>query len=137
MPSHRVAAENPALLNNIAAIAQNEIARGDIPGTVIEVGHRGRIVYRAAFGYGADSALLRPDAIAANGKGADHDPPAADPELRPAPGSSFIYSDLSLIVLAPGNVFSPAQRVGRVLRFNAAQSVDPRIFDVLRANIQK
>jgi DNA-binding transcriptional MocR family regulator len=41
------------------------------------------------------------------------------------------------IVLAPGNVFSPAQRAGRFLRFNAAQSADPRIFDVLRANIQK
>jgi CubicO group peptidase (beta-lactamase class C family) len=63
VPSHRVAAENPALLNNIAVIAQDEIARGDIPGAVIEVGHRGRIVYRAAFGYGADSAPLRPDAI--------------------------------------------------------------------------
>ncbi|MDD2704422.1 MAG: PLP-dependent aminotransferase family protein [Acidocella sp.] len=37
------------------------------------------------------------------------------------------------IVLAPGNVFSPAQTAGRFLRFNVAQCTDPRIFRVLGA----
>jgi DNA-binding transcriptional MocR family regulator len=36
------------------------------------------------------------------------------------------------VVLAPGNVFSPAQSAGRFLRFNAAQCADPRIFQVLK-----
>lgn len=36
------------------------------------------------------------------------------------------------IVLAPGNVFSVGQTAGRFLRFNVAQSADPRIFAVLR-----
>ena len=62
-PPHRITAENPALLTGIATIAQDEIARGDIPGAVIEIGHRGRIAYRAAFGYSADAAPLRPDGI--------------------------------------------------------------------------
>ncbi|MCB5943950.1 PLP-dependent aminotransferase family protein [Acidocella sp. KAb 2-4] len=35
------------------------------------------------------------------------------------------------IVLAPGNVFSPAQTAGRFLRFNVAQCADPRIFQML------
>ena len=35
------------------------------------------------------------------------------------------------IVLAPGNVFSPAQTAGRFLRFNVAQCADPRIFRML------
>lgn len=36
------------------------------------------------------------------------------------------------IVLAPGNVFSPAQTAGRFLRFNVAQCTDPGIFKCLR-----
>lgn len=36
------------------------------------------------------------------------------------------------IVLAPGNVFSASQSAGRFMRFNAAQSLDPRLFDFLR-----
>ena len=40
------------------------------------------------------------------------------------------------IVLAPGNVFSPAQTAGRFLRFNVAQCADPRIFKLLRRAIQ-
>ncbi|MFD2264227.1 PLP-dependent aminotransferase family protein [Lacibacterium aquatile] len=35
------------------------------------------------------------------------------------------------IVLAPGNVFSISQSAGRYLRFNAAQSASPRIFEAL------
>ncbi len=35
------------------------------------------------------------------------------------------------IVLAPGNVFSPAQTAGGFLRFNVAQCADPRIFQML------
>jgi DNA-binding transcriptional MocR family regulator len=40
------------------------------------------------------------------------------------------------VVLAPGNVFSPAQTAGRFLRFNVAQCADPRIFRFLRSAIQ-
>ena len=40
------------------------------------------------------------------------------------------------IVLAPGNVFSPAQAAGRFLRFNVAQCADPRIFKFLRRATQ-
>lgn len=58
-----MAAENPALLAGIAAIAQGEVTRGDIPGAAIEIGHHGRIAYRAAFGAGAGTAPLRRDAI--------------------------------------------------------------------------
>ena len=36
------------------------------------------------------------------------------------------------IVLAPGNVFSVSQSAGSFLRFNAAQSADPRIFEMLK-----
>lgn len=36
------------------------------------------------------------------------------------------------IVLAPGNVFSPGQNAERFLRFNVAQSADPKIFSFLR-----
>ena len=36
------------------------------------------------------------------------------------------------IVLAPGNVFSVSQSAGNFLRFNAAQSADPRIFEMLK-----
>ena len=35
------------------------------------------------------------------------------------------------IVLAPGNAFSVSQNAASYLRFNVAQSGDPRIFDVL------
>lgn len=35
------------------------------------------------------------------------------------------------VVLAPGNAFSQSQRAGDFLRFNVAQSADPRIFEVL------
>ena len=40
------------------------------------------------------------------------------------------------IVLAPGNVFSPAQTAGRFLRFNVAQCSDPRIFRYLQKAIE-
>lgn len=36
------------------------------------------------------------------------------------------------VVLAPGNVFSVAQTAGNFMRFNVAQSRDPRVFEVLR-----
>ena len=35
------------------------------------------------------------------------------------------------VVLAPGNVFSVAQTAGNFMRFNVAQSRDPRVFEVL------
>jgi DNA-binding transcriptional MocR family regulator len=35
------------------------------------------------------------------------------------------------LVLAPGNVFSVSQTAGRYLRFNVAQCVDKRVFDLL------
>ena len=35
------------------------------------------------------------------------------------------------VILAPGNVFSLTQSAGDCLRFNVAQSADPRIFAVL------
>ena len=35
------------------------------------------------------------------------------------------------IVLAPGNVYSLSQSAGRFLRFNVAQSGDPRLFSAL------
>jgi len=41
------------------------------------------------------------------------------------------------IVLAPGNVFSPAQTAGRFLRFNVSQSTDPGIFRFLRNAIER
>jgi DNA-binding transcriptional MocR family regulator len=41
------------------------------------------------------------------------------------------------IVLAPGNVFSPAQTAGRFLRFNVSQSTDPCIFRFLRNAIER
>ncbi len=37
------------------------------------------------------------------------------------------------VVLAPGNVFSPSQTATSFLRFNVSQSLDERVFDVLRA----
>jgi DNA-binding transcriptional MocR family regulator len=40
------------------------------------------------------------------------------------------------IVLAPGNVFSVSQTAASFLRFNVAQSGDPRILAVLRAAVQ-
>ena len=36
------------------------------------------------------------------------------------------------IVLAPGNVFSPARTAGRFLRFNVTQCGDRRVFAFLR-----
>jgi DNA-binding transcriptional MocR family regulator len=39
------------------------------------------------------------------------------------------------IILAPGNAFSLAQSAGEFLRFNAAQSSDPRIFRLLESAI--
>lgn len=36
------------------------------------------------------------------------------------------------MVLAPGNVFSPSRTAGRFLRFNAAQSGSPQVFEKLR-----
>ena len=41
------------------------------------------------------------------------------------------------IVLAPGNVFSPAQSAGDFLRFNVAQCADPRLFRFLRQALPK
>ena len=35
------------------------------------------------------------------------------------------------VVLAPGNAFSLSQSAGSYLRFNAAQSADPRVYEVL------
>ncbi|NLR99260.1 PLP-dependent aminotransferase family protein [Rhizobium sp. P38BS-XIX] len=40
------------------------------------------------------------------------------------------------IVLAPGNVFSQSDTAGGFMRFNVAQSTDPRIFDVLKASMR-
>ena len=37
------------------------------------------------------------------------------------------------VILAPGNAFSVAQSASRFLRFNVAQSTDPRVFTVLEA----
>ncbi len=39
------------------------------------------------------------------------------------------------IILAPGNVFSPAGAWPRHLRFNVAQSLDPRIYTFLKAQL--
>ncbi len=41
------------------------------------------------------------------------------------------------IVLAPGNVFSLSETAGRFMRFNVAQSADPRIFDALEASMRR
>ncbi|MFK0164697.1 PLP-dependent aminotransferase family protein [Rhizobium sp. NPDC090279] len=41
------------------------------------------------------------------------------------------------IVLAPGNVFSLSEGAGRFMRFNVAQSTDPRIFEVLEASMRR
>lgn len=35
------------------------------------------------------------------------------------------------VVLAPGPAFSQAPQAGRFLRFNVAQSMNPRVFQVL------
>lgn len=40
------------------------------------------------------------------------------------------------IVLAPGNVFSVSETASAFLRFNVAQSSDPRIWDMMRRTIQ-
>jgi DNA-binding transcriptional MocR family regulator len=41
------------------------------------------------------------------------------------------------VILAPGNAFSLMDTADRFLRFNVAQSTDPRIFDVLAASMQR
>ena len=41
------------------------------------------------------------------------------------------------IVLAPGNAFSLSHSAHGFLRFNVAQSLDERLFDVLRAAIRR
>ena len=41
------------------------------------------------------------------------------------------------IVLAPGNAFSLSQSADRFLRFNVAQSLDERLFEILDAAVQK
>ncbi|WP_411852261.1 PLP-dependent aminotransferase family protein [Stenotrophomonas sp. LGBM10] len=41
------------------------------------------------------------------------------------------------VVLAPGNAFSPSLSAGGLLRFNAAQAQDPRIFDALRRALRE
>ncbi|MFJ5370420.1 PLP-dependent aminotransferase family protein, partial [Bosea sp. CER48] len=41
------------------------------------------------------------------------------------------------VVLAPGNVFSVSQSAGHFMRFNVAQSRDPRVMEVLRDGIEK
>jgi DNA-binding transcriptional MocR family regulator len=41
------------------------------------------------------------------------------------------------IVLAPGNAFSLSQSAHAFMRFNVAQSLDDRLFDVLRAAIRR
>ena len=41
------------------------------------------------------------------------------------------------IVLAPGNAFSLSQSAHGFLRFNVAQSLDDRLFDVLRVAIRR
>jgi DNA-binding transcriptional MocR family regulator len=35
------------------------------------------------------------------------------------------------VVLAPGDVFSPSRSACEFIRFNVAQMLDPRVFDVL------
>lgn len=39
------------------------------------------------------------------------------------------------VILAPGNVFSPAQQVPDFIRFNVAQMDDPRVYAVLKAGL--
>ena len=41
------------------------------------------------------------------------------------------------VVLAPGNAFSVSQSAGNYLRFNVSQSMDDRVFQVLRAAIRE
>lgn len=41
------------------------------------------------------------------------------------------------VVLAPGNVFSVSQGAGGFMRFNVAQSRDPRVMDVLRQGFEQ
>ena len=36
------------------------------------------------------------------------------------------------VVLAPGNVFSPSQSATSYMRFNVSQTIDERVFGVLR-----
>ena len=41
------------------------------------------------------------------------------------------------VILAPGNVFSLSQTASQFLRFNVAQSSDPRIFALLKTAMRK
>ncbi|TIX93151.1 PLP-dependent aminotransferase family protein [Rhizobium sp. P44RR-XXIV] len=41
------------------------------------------------------------------------------------------------IIVAPGNAFSLSDTAGRFIRFNVAQSTDPRIFDVLETAMRR
>jgi DNA-binding transcriptional MocR family regulator len=40
------------------------------------------------------------------------------------------------VILAPGNVFSVSQTATSFMRFNAAQSLNPKVFDVLEAALR-
>jgi DNA-binding transcriptional MocR family regulator len=41
------------------------------------------------------------------------------------------------VVLAPGNAFSLSQSAGGFMRFNVSQTLDDRIFDVLRRSLER
>lgn len=41
------------------------------------------------------------------------------------------------VVLAPGNVFSVAQSAGNFMRFNVSQTLDERVFEVLRLGLKR
>lgn len=65
-PSAATAADESSSLAGIDTIVRGEIAAGHIPGAVILVGHRGRIIYRGAFGAAAvipARRAMQPDAI--------------------------------------------------------------------------
>ncbi|MFP6819463.1 aminotransferase class I/II-fold pyridoxal phosphate-dependent enzyme, partial [Acinetobacter sp.] len=41
------------------------------------------------------------------------------------------------VILAPGNSFSQAENAGQFMRFNVAQCVDKKVFDILAMSIQQ
>jgi DNA-binding transcriptional MocR family regulator len=41
------------------------------------------------------------------------------------------------VVLAPGNAFSVSQSAGNFMRFNVSQTLDDRIFEVLRRSLDR
>lgn len=41
------------------------------------------------------------------------------------------------VILAPGNVFSLSQNAGRFMRFNVAQTMDPRVFAALKTGLRQ